>query len=173
MSSAIVQPQAASIDLLSLTPGRTTAAQCWEKIWKTSLVICSPLWTSRFYFLFQTVKRDTERVWGWWRWWWRLICLCDLQELVGEVRHWWAQSLRQRLLYKYENDFKPITLMRNSDGALTDLCLIDLVDLINTFTAIDFQQFLGMYRRLFSQCRSVVRLNFWFLITFYELMWNI
>lgn len=60
--------------------------------------------------------------------------------------------------------------MRNSDGALTDLCLIDLVDLINTFTAIDFQQFLGMYQRLFSQCRSVVRLNFWFLITFYELM---
>lgn len=45
---------------------------------------------------------------------------------------------------------------------LSLFCLIDLVDLIDPSTAIDFQQFLGMYRRLFSQCRSVVRLSFWF-----------
>uniref|UniRef100_A0A3Q0S158 Centrosomal protein 43 n=1 Tax=Amphilophus citrinellus TaxID=61819 RepID=A0A3Q0S158_AMPCI len=37
-------------------------------------------------------------------------------------------------------------------------------------TKVDFQLFLGMYRRLFAQCRAVVRLSSWFVIMFDELI---
>uniref|UniRef100_A0A3Q0SA52 Centrosomal protein 43 n=1 Tax=Amphilophus citrinellus TaxID=61819 RepID=A0A3Q0SA52_AMPCI len=48
-----------------------------------------------------------------------------------------------------------ITLIRNSDSALVHPFLTDpfLTDL---FSEVDFQLFLGMYRRLFAQCRAVV-----------------
>uniref|UniRef100_A0A3P9CB95 Centrosomal protein 43 n=1 Tax=Maylandia zebra TaxID=106582 RepID=A0A3P9CB95_9CICH len=110
-----------------------------------------------------------------------------LLELVRRGRHRdktasLAEELTQKQITNankkfdfYDKDHSGSVLRENLKNIFTDLFPAVNKNLLERFvtdelrasdkdfsTTIDFQQFLGMYRRLFSQCRSVVRLNFCF-----------